>query len=146
MKAENEALYEHRPFAADDSVLAQATLQIVQKDWVPYLDSAIEILYDTLNTAQVSQAKMNYVSASVAGITDAQLFITYTKLFQALSPANQIDLYREQESWQAERLTYAESHVESHGGSLARLEYNEAFREFTIRRIDEILSRINAAK
>ena len=41
MKAEHEALYEQGHFAVDDSVLAQAALQIVQEDWAPYLDSAV---------------------------------------------------------------------------------------------------------
>ena len=88
---------------------------------------------------------MNRVSANVAQITDAQLFVTYTKLFQTLSPADQIDLYREQEDWRVKRRAYAESQIESHGGSLARLEYSEAFSEFTKKRIDELLSRIKVS-
>jgi len=85
-----KALYEQRQFAVNDSVLAQAALQIIQEDWSPHLDSAIELLYDTLQQDHVGQGRMNYVSANVAQIIDAQLFVTYTKLFQTLSPSDQI--------------------------------------------------------
>jgi uncharacterized protein YecT (DUF1311 family) len=142
MKAEHEACYEQDQFDVHDSVLAQAALQIVQEDWAPYLDPAVEFLYATLREGHVPQQRMNRVSASVAEVTDAQLFVLYTRLFQSLSPADQIDLYREQEDWRAKRDSYAESQVESRGGSLAPLEYNEAFSEYTTKRIDELLSRI----
>jgi uncharacterized protein YecT (DUF1311 family) len=142
MKLEHETLCASEDFTADDSVVVQAALQIVQEDWSPYLDSAIELLYETLQDEHVTQGKMNYVSANVATINDAQLFVAYTKLFQTLSPAGQIDLYREQEQWRTARRAYAESQVESHGGSLARLERNEAFSEFTKKRIEELAVRI----
>ena len=85
MKAEHEAMYEQDQFAVDDSVLAQAALQIVQDDWAPYLDSAVELLYDTLQEGHVSQSKMNQVSANVAEIMDAQLFVVYTRLLQRMT-------------------------------------------------------------
>lgn len=146
MKAKHESLGEQSSFDVDDSVLKQAALQIVQEDWAPYLDSAIELLYETLEEGHVTQSKLNHVSANIAQIANAQLFVTYTKLFQTLSPADQIDLYREEEEWRAKRLAYAEGQIESHGGSMARLEYSEAFNEFTKQRIDELLSRIKNAE
>ena len=145
MKTEHEALYEKGQFAIDDSVLAQATLQIVQEDWEPYLDSAVDLIYSTLEDGFISQAKMNHVSRNVASISDAQLFVVYTKLFQSLKPADQIDLYREQEVWINQRISYSESCIESHGGSLAPLEYNEAFVEFTKKRINELTGRLKPA-
>lgn len=142
MKFEHESLHGRDKFAPGDSVVAQAALQIVQDDWSPYLESASELLYDSLQEGQVTQGKMNYVSANVAAITDAQLFVVYTKLFQTLSATDQIDLYREQEEWRTARRAYAESQMDSEGGSLARLERNEAFREFTKKRIEELSARI----
>jgi uncharacterized protein YecT (DUF1311 family) len=142
MKSTHEAQHDNRQFAVDTSVLSQAALQIVQDDWEPRLDSAIEILYYSIQRERVSQAEMNHVSSNVAGITDAQLFVTYTKLFQKLPTADQLELYREQEEWRAQRNVYAQKQIESHGGSLARLEYSEAFSEFTKLRIEDLKKRI----
>jgi uncharacterized protein YecT (DUF1311 family) len=145
MKAEHEAKHEQNQFTVDESVLGQAAFQIIQEDWAPQLDYAVEFLYDALEEGHVTQAKMNHVSANVAEITDAQLFVVYTRLFQKLSPADQLDLYREQENWRIKRRAYAESRVESHGGSMAPLEHGEAFSEFTKSRINELLARIKNA-
>lgn len=142
MKAEHESIYDHDSFTIDDSVLAQASLQIIQEDWAPYLDSAADYLYATLDKGHVTQSRMNRVFGNVAEIADAQLFIVYTRLFQTLSPADQVDLYRDQQAWRTRRIAYAESQVESHGGSLAPLEYSGAFTEITKQRIEELSKRI----
>lgn len=143
MKAEHEAKSENGGFGVDDSLLAQMTRQVIQDDWYPHLEPAIEDMYGLLNEFS-SQPQMNRVSRNAAEVADAQLFITYSKLFQTLRPKEQIQLYQEQGDWMEERDRFATSQIESHGGSLAPLEYTEAFREFTGRRIHELSSRLKA--
>jgi hypothetical protein len=48
-------------FDVDESVLVQAAMQIVQEDWEPYLDPAVEFLHDTLQEGRVTLGRLNRV-------------------------------------------------------------------------------------
>jgi uncharacterized protein YecT (DUF1311 family) len=140
-KLEHERSTRTDGFMASEQVLAEATLQIVHDDWTPDLSCAADLLYEGLKNAE-TQGDMNYTAAAVSEVLDAQLLVTYTQLFQALSPSGRLDLYNEQGKWRQKRFRYASKRT--HLGSMAALDFAEARSTFTRRRIAELERRIKS--
>jgi uncharacterized protein YecT (DUF1311 family) len=93
-----------------------------------------------------SQAEMNSLSRQVAEMTDAQLFIAYTRLYERLPAKERAALVAEQTKWLKARSKAAREGVESTGGSLAPLEANNAEVTFTEKRLVELRARLKAAQ
>jgi uncharacterized protein YecT (DUF1311 family) len=71
----------------------------------------------------------------MADLRDAELFIVYVQLMQALAPQERTKLFKEQERWLSERDERAQAAVVSKGGTLEPLEYSSAYRSITERRL-----------
>jgi uncharacterized protein YecT (DUF1311 family) len=89
---------------------------------------------------------MNSLSRQVAEMTDAQLFIVYTRLYELLSTKERATLVAEQSKWLKARAKAAHAGIESTGGSLAALEANNAEVTFSEKRLVELRERLKAAQ
>jgi uncharacterized protein YecT (DUF1311 family) len=118
---------------------------IIPEGWLPALSPSIKSALGALKDAN-SQAEMNSLSREVAELTDAQLFIVYTRLYERLSPKERTALVAEQTKWLKARSKAARDGVESTGGSLAPLEANNAEVTFTEKRLAELRARLRAAE
>ena len=109
--------------------------EIIPDNWIPFLSQPYqqleELLGDTLN-----QQTMNYTSTNMGFILDAELYILYLKLYYSYPSDKAKEFKEEQQNWLKIRREFCESSIESHGGSLASLEYNMAFIQQTNERID----------
>jgi len=119
-----------------------ATL-VLPDEWAPYLDQAVHYLEGQLEAWQHGQQGANRISADLGFIHDAKLFQIYVRLYERLAPNRRDEFRKEQEDWLGERQTRAETFVESHGGSLAPLEFNNEFIEVTAARIKELEGRLS---
>ena len=126
------------------SLSAQTKSKILPSDWLPALTPSIEATLQDLKDAD-SQAEMNQLSRHVADMTDAQLFIAYTRLYEKLSVSERAKLLQEQTEWLRKRPKVAKAGVESTGGSLAPLEANNAELTYTEKRLVELRARLKAA-
>ena len=118
--------------------------KIIPEGWLPALAPSIKSALNQLREAN-SQAEMNSLSRQVAEMTDAQLFIVYTRLYDRLSAKEREALAAEQTKWLKTRSQAARAGIESEGGSLAPLEANNAELTFTEKRLVELRARLKAA-
>jgi len=112
-------------------------------NWNPSLDAAIERLEAVLKDA-TGQQPMNYLSAEIAELKDAKLFVIYVRLMDHLDNKGRRELSNEQAEWLKAREKHSEESVDSVGGSAAPLEYNTAEAEFTDKRIKILTKRLAA--
>lgn len=113
---------------------------IIPEAWEVLLDQPYEQLDEILKAA-TQQQTMNYTSANMGFVKDAELYVLYVTIFHSL-PSDRAETFkREQEHWLRQRKVYCESSVESHRGTLASLEYSMAFIQRTTERIAELTSR-----
>lgn len=91
----------------------------------------------------VNQQSLSQASQLLADAADAQLFIVYVQLIQRLDQPGRTALFNEQQTWLATRAQQATKAVISQGGSLAPLEYNNAFIEITEERSRQLNERLN---
>lgn len=124
-------------------VCAQTESKFIPEDWLPALSPSIKAALNQLRAAN-SQAEMNSLSRQVAEMTDAQLFIVYTRLYERLSAKERVALVAEQTKWLKARTKAAHDGVETTGGSLAPLEANNAEVTFTEKRLVELRTRLKA--
>lgn len=117
-------------------------LQILPLDWDPYLEQAAEYIEGDLEAWEGGQQGANRNSADIGSILDGKLFQVYVRLYQCLPLEKRISFRDEQSEWMQKRYKDSSDAVESHGGSLAPLEFNLAFIEFTKERIKELESRL----
>jgi uncharacterized protein YecT (DUF1311 family) len=114
--------------------------EIIPEAWEPFLEQPYQQLEEMLEH-EMPQQTMNYTSANMGFILDADLYILYLKIFHSLSP-DQAEVFKlEQERWLKERNEFCTSSVESHGGTLAPLEYGLAFIQRTNERIEQLKHR-----
>jgi uncharacterized protein YecT (DUF1311 family) len=111
---------------------------ILPPDWSPYLDQAIDFLDAELQDWKRGQQGANRMSADLGWIHDAKLLELYVRLYERLPHQQRDALRAEQAAWLTQRSERAKNAVESHGGSLAPLEYNIEFIEATKQRIAEL--------
>ena len=131
-------------FIGNQPLVAQTKSRIIPDGWLPALSPSIKYALNQLREAN-SQAEMNSLSRQVAEMTDAQLFIVYTRLYERLSTKERAALVAEQTKWLKAREKAAQEGVESTGGSLAPLEANNAEVTFTEKRLAELRARLKAA-
>jgi uncharacterized protein YecT (DUF1311 family) len=128
---------EHYKTIHKEQVAIKPLSAIVPEDWKPYLEQPYNLFEEYLNKAEAQQ-EMNRISADMGFILDANLYILYLRIFYSL-PTDQADNFKkEQENWLKKRHKQCEDSVESHGGTLAPLEYGLAFIKFTQIRITEL--------
>lgn len=114
----------------------------IPENWNPSLQQVREQLGSLANqAAPVNQQALSQASQLMADSADAQLFITYVQLMQRLDHAQRSELFEQQAAWLALRTQQAGAAVVSQGGSLAPLEYNNAFIEITEARLKELQQR-----
>src|SRR4029077_14607975 len=77
------------------ALTAQTKSRIVPEGWLPALSPSIKSALNQLREAN-SQAEMNSLSRQVAEMTDAQLFIAYTRLYERLPAKERAALVTEQ--------------------------------------------------
>ncbi len=120
--------------------------KLIPSDWQPSLSALEAKCKSELEPKQrhaPSQRELNDISSRLADVYDAELFITYVRLLNALDAKAQRELFREQQQWLRDRATEAAAQVQSKGGSLAALEYSGAFSDFTKKRIAELRRRMS---
>lgn len=118
-------------------------VELVPGSWVPSLSQAARSVEESLEReGGVSQQFANQASQNLADIRDAELFIVYVRLVRLLDSRNRTALAREQKTWLRQREVEARKAVVSAGGSLAALEYSDAFRQITERRLAELKVRL----
>jgi uncharacterized protein YecT (DUF1311 family) len=115
--------------------------EIVPDAWEPYLEQPYQQLEELLEQT-VQQQTMNYTSANLGFVRDAELYILYLKIFHSLSPDRAETFKHDQERWLKERKIFCESSAKSHGGTLAPLEYGMAFIQRTNERIHDFKHRV----
>ena len=129
--------------ASAASAQTKPNTKIVPADWLPPLAPSIKSTLEDLRDAN-SQKEMNLLSRQIADMTDAQLFIAYVRLYEALPQKERAALHAEQTKWLKARSKAAADGVESEGGSLAPLEANNAELTFTEKRLNELRARLKA--
>lgn len=132
---------EHYKNVHIEKVTVKPLSEIVPEAWSPYLKQPFSLLEEFLEEAQAQQ-QMNRISADMGFLLDAELYILYLKIYYSLSPERAEAFRHEQEQWLRERKQYCEESVESHGGTLAPLEYGMAFVSRTQERIKEFEARV----
>jgi uncharacterized protein YecT (DUF1311 family) len=116
-------------------------------EWTPSLEQAQAYVEETSEAKKnKSQTALNRESQNLADLADAQLFITYVLLMQRLAENDRSQLFNEQKMWLAQRAESARAAVISKGGSLEALEYANAFRSMTEKRLAELESRLSRQK
>lgn len=117
---------------------------IVPKGWNPTLEQA-QIFIEDESAARTSknQRFLTQTSRSMADLRDAQLFVAYVRLMQALDAEERQALFNEQECWLSAREKSARAAVDSKGGSLEPLEFSEAFRKITEERLAVLEKRLD---
>jgi len=123
--------------------LSAQTTRIIPEDWLPALAPSIRYALEQLKDAN-AQMEMNMLSRQIADMTDAQLFIAYVRLYEKLPAKERVKLVDEQTAWLKKRPKVAEAGVQSHGGSLAPLEANNAEVTYTEKRLAELRARLKA--
>lgn len=117
---------------------------IVPKGWNPTLEQAqIFIEDESAAKARQNQRFLTQTSQSMAELRDAQLFVTYVRLMQALDAEEKQALFNEQACWLSVREKSARAAVDSKGGSLEPLEFSEAFRKITEERLAVLEKRLD---
>jgi uncharacterized protein YecT (DUF1311 family) len=135
-------VYAGKPPATPTDDARPAANPILPSDWSPYIDQAIDFIDIELEAWKGGQQGANRMSADLGSIQDAKLFELYVRLYERLPHQQRDTLRAEQKAWLVQRTKRAEDAVESHGGTLAPLEYNLEFIEATKERITELESRL----
>ncbi len=124
---------------------AQTKPSVIPEGWLPALSPAINSALQQLKEAK-TQAEMNALSREVAEMTDAQLFITYVRLFEKLPAKERTALVAEQTKWLKARAKAARAGAGPSSGSLAPLEANNAELTVTEKRLAELRARLKTAE
>jgi len=145
MRSEHEALFIGQNFQVPESVVEDSMIQFVLDDsWEIYLEQLIEYLEQELEEARGGQQGMNLLSTHIGAVLDAQVTIYYMRLLSALRGTERRELFEAQESWVKRRQEESSASVESHGGSLAPLEFGLTYIDITRDRLNELKNRVNA--
>jgi len=132
------------PISSAGQDAARECRTIVPKGWTPTLEQAqIFIEDESAAKERKNQRFLTQTSQGMADLRDAQLFITYVRLMQALDDEERHDLFDDQERWLSAREKSARAAVDSKGGSLEPLEFSEAFRKITEERLAVLEKRLD---
>jgi uncharacterized protein YecT (DUF1311 family) len=125
------------PLSASD--ISRERCGIVPDSWAPSLAQVQDYIEASSKAeTKVTQQLLTKTSQNMADLRDAELFIAYVQLMQALAPQERIKLFKEQERWLSERDKRAQAAVVSKGGTLEPLEYSGVYRSITERRLSEL--------
>ena len=119
---------------------------IVPQRWNPSLIDEIDYLKSELESEQAQQG-INRLTGHISSLLDAELFMTYVQLADRLDPKAKSALNQEQADWlkQREKVTRIAGQ-RSEGGSARPMEENDAFAEFTEKRIQLLNNRLKKLK
>jgi uncharacterized protein YecT (DUF1311 family) len=116
---------------------------VIPAGWNPSLEQVQEELQEaSQRNPNKSQQALNRASQAMADLLDARLFIAYVRLFDSLDQDSRSRLFDEQKDWLAKRAETGRESVTSKGGSLAPLEYAEAYRKITETRLADLERRL----
>jgi uncharacterized protein YecT (DUF1311 family) len=115
---------------------------IVPQGWNPSLRDEIDYLKSELESEQAQQG-INRLAGHISSLLDAELFMTYLRLADRLDSKARPALKKEQADWlkQREKVTRIAG-KRSEGGSASPMEENNAFAEFTEKRIELLNNRL----
>ena len=124
------------------STMLAANEAILPNEWDPSITDTVDYLQTELEQEQAQQG-INRLTGQISSLLDAELFITYVRLFDHLDPRAQTTLKREQADWlkQRTKVTHLAGQKEE-GGSASAMESNDAFAEFTRKRIQQLNDRL----
>jgi len=122
--------------------LAAGRSRLVPGGWNPSLEDVRTYVDEDCSGATKSQRALTEASRSRTDLRDAQLFITYVLLIDALDEAGRARLFNEQKQWLAKRERLAQAAVVSKGGTLEPVEYSGAFRKITEERLAVLEKRL----
>lgn len=119
-----------------------ARCEIVPDTWTPSLNQVKEYIETSEPRATTNQQILTKTSENLADVRDAELFIVYVQLMQALTPQERTNLFSEQKRWLSTREARSRAAVVSKGGTLEQLEYSSSYRSITERRLSELQQRL----
>ena len=128
-------------FATSALFAADAPNELIPHSWQPSLSAAVSRLQRELDDTTAQQG-INLLSREIADLQDAELFVTYIRLYERLPAREREALRREQAKWLTARSKHAQESIQSDGGSLAAFEANDAEAKFTVKRIQELRKRL----
>ena len=108
---------------------------IVPQGWSPSLIDEINYLKSELESEQAQQG-INSLTGHISSLLDAELFIIYVQLADRLDSKAKSALKQEQADWLKQRAKVTRiAGQKEEGGSASPMEENNAFVEFTEKRI-----------
>ena len=115
---------------------------ILPHGWSPSVIDEVDHLKSELETEQAQQG-INRLTGRISSLLDAELFVTYVRLFDHLDARAQAVLKKEQADWlkQREKVIRVAGKRED-GGSASPMESNYAFSDFTAKRIQLLNDRL----
>lgn len=130
-------------FLPSDSIIADSIYELTSEDFTWDLEDVADQVEELLTDGTVwAQQHMNRMEHNVCKVLDAQLHFLYLKIIGRLNVTQKLPFIIHHESWKREREVFAEASVDSHGGSLAPLEYAFAYASKTRERIAHFRSLI----
>ena len=128
--------------AASVLFAADVPKELIPHPWQPSLSATASRLQRELSEATTQQS-INRLSREMADLQDAELFVTYVRLYERLPAKEREELRREQTKWLTARSRHVQESIQSEGGSLAAFEANDAEAKFTDKRIQELQKRLS---
>ena len=115
---------------------------ILPHGWSPSVIDEVDHLKSELETEQAQQG-INRLTGRISSLLDAELFVTYVRLFDHLDARAQAVLKKEQADWLKQREKVIRvAGKRPDGGSASPTESNYVFSEFTGKRIQLLNDRL----
>ena len=115
---------------------------VLPPDWDPSVADTVDYLQTELEQEQAQQG-INRLTGQISSLLDAELFIAYVRLLDHLEQRAQTTLKREQAEWLKQRTKVTNlAGQKEEGGSASSMESNDAFADFTRKRIQLLNDRL----
>jgi uncharacterized protein YecT (DUF1311 family) len=115
---------------------------ILPPGWDPSVADTVDYLQTELEQEQAQQG-INRLTGQISSLLDAELFIAYVRLLDHLEQRAQTTLKREQAEWLKQRTKVTNlAGQKEEGGSASSMESNDAFADFTRKRIQLLNDRL----
>lgn len=136
MRDNHEDLMAFSGFTPSDSAIAQSIFDLTEKSFTWNLEFVADEVEALIKDGLIwAQQHTNRMEQNVCAVLDAQLHFLYLSLLTRLTKNLIIDFISKQEKWEQSRQEISNNSVESHGGSLAALEFSIAYANETRNRI-----------
>ncbi len=136
MRQAHERKVESRVYNVSDDTVDDALFQLLDSDWEPYFEPAIDLLLADIDKARGGQSGMNWMSQQIGELLDASLYILNLRILSAASISSRRRLLREHREWVEMRDAEAHEYsLEMEGGSAQPLLYNSRYNSITKKRI-----------